>query len=328
MVGFCACAIGQMLCWLWLGLAGSFLTVLLVLRVPRLKAPTGSASFGFPICFQDLLRYGKTKGGCGERPAWLKTFDVPKRWFYHFYILSVLWNGFLLQSLIQSLFLSWPFTIWLQNLLDILDGTWQNQNMDAHITGHDSETMSALLVCLFIWLNSCRRLWECLYISVFSGGAIHIVQYCFGHCYYVLLGLTVMCQVPTEVREGKGSRLTISWYHILGLLMFIWASVHQHRCHVILANLRKTKSGKVVNMDHRIPFGDWFEMVSCPHYFAELLIYISMAVTFGLKNFSWWLVVMYVFFNQAVSAVLCHEYYQSNFKHYPTCRKAYIPFLF
>uniref|UniRef100_A0A6J0TPY4 Polyprenal reductase n=1 Tax=Pogona vitticeps TaxID=103695 RepID=A0A6J0TPY4_9SAUR len=263
MVGFCACAIGQMLCWLWLGLAGSFLTVLLVLRVPRLKAPTGSASFGFPICFQDLLRYGKTKGGCGERPAWLKTFDVPKRWFYHFYILSVLWNGFLLQSLIQSLFLSWPFTIWLQNLLDILDGTWQNQNMDAHITGH-----------------------------------------------------------------GKGSRLTISWYHILGLLMFIWASVHQHRCHVILANLRKTKSGKVVNMDHRIPFGDWFEMVSCPHYFAELLIYISMAVTFGLKNFSWWLVVMYVFFNQAVSAVLCHEYYQSNFKHYPTCRKAYIPFLF
>ena len=81
-------------------------------------------------------------------------------------------------------------------------------------------------------------------------------------------------------------------------------------------------------MGHRIPFGDWFEMVSCPHYFAELLIYISMAVTFGLKNFSWWLVVMYVFFNQAVSAVLCHEYYQSNFQHYPTCRKAYIPFLF
>lgn len=43
---------------------------------------------------------------------------------------------------------------------------------------------------------------------------------------------------------GKGSQLTVCWYHTLGLLMFIWASVHQHRCLVILANLRKNKSGK------------------------------------------------------------------------------------
>ncbi|KAH0616188.1 hypothetical protein JD844_027125 [Phrynosoma platyrhinos] len=208
------------------------------------------------------------------------------------------------------------------------------------------ESLSAFLVCLFVWLNSCRRLSECLHISVFSEGVIHIVQYCFGLCYYVLVGLTVLCQVPANVREdievllyatlkytlflsnpGKGPQLAISWYHAVGLLMFIWASFHQHRCHVILANLRKNKSGKVVNLDHSIPFGDWFEMVSCPHYFAELLIYISMAITFGYKNVTWWLVVMYVFFNQAVSAVLCHEYYQSNFKQYPKCRKAYIPFL-
>lgn len=97
-------------------------------------------------------------------------------------------------------------------------------------------------------------------------------------------------------------------------------------------SVRKTNhcalfAGKVVNLDHRIPFGDWFEMVSCPHYFAELLIYLSMAITFGFNNLTWWLVVMYVLFNQAVSALLCHEFYQSNFKYYPKCRKAYLPFL-
>ncbi|KAJ7326707.1 hypothetical protein JRQ81_016466, partial [Phrynocephalus forsythii] len=323
-----ACAVDQMLCWLWLGLAACFLAVLLALQLPQLKIPAGSSSFGFAVCFQDLLRYGKTKSGWGQRPAWLQTFDVPKRWFCHFYILSVLWNGFLLLLFIQSLLLSWPFPVWLQHMVGFLDGTWESQDVNAPIARQDGETLSALLVCLFVWLNSLRRLRECLYISVFSGGVIHIIQYCFGHCYYVLVGLTVMCQVPADVREGKGSWLTVCWYHISGSLMFIWASVHQHRCHVILANLRKNKSGKVVNMDHRIPFGDWFEVVSCPHYFAELLIYLSMAVTFGLKNVSWWLVVTYVFFNQAVSAVLCHEYYQSKFQHYPKCRKAYLPFIF
>ncbi|XP_053112945.1 polyprenol reductase isoform X2 [Hemicordylus capensis] len=242
------------------------------------------------------------------------------QWFYHFYVVSVFWNGFLLLLVIQSLLGSWPFPIWLQDLLRILDRASQDRN-------EGGEFLSAFLVCLFVWLNSCRRLRECLHISVFSAGVIHIVQYLFGLCYYVLVGLTVLCQMPASVREGKDQPMIVHWYHALGLLMFVWASIHQHKCHVILANLRKNKSGKVVHLDHSIPFGDWFEMVSCPHYFAELLIYVSMAVTFGFNNLTWWLVVMYVFFNQAVSAVLCHKFYLSNFKHYPKCRKAYIPYL-
>lgn len=39
--------------------------------------------------------------------------------------------------------------------------------------------------------------------------------------------------------------MQIYWYHIIGIVMYVWASLHQHRCLVILANLRKSKSGKV-----------------------------------------------------------------------------------
>lgn len=38
---------------------------------------------------------------------------------------------------------------------------------------------------------------------MFSDGVIHIVQYCFGLGYYVAVGSTVLCQVPTKVRNGK-----------------------------------------------------------------------------------------------------------------------------
>ncbi|XP_062991796.1 polyprenol reductase isoform X1 [Elgaria multicarinata webbii] len=308
----------------WLILAACFLAALLALRLPQLKPPPGSASLSLAGIFQDLIRYGKTKTGCGQRSVRLQIFDVPKRWFTHFYVVSVTWNGFLLLLLILSLPASWSFPIWLQDLLSVLNGILYDLK-DSSANG--GECSSAFLVCLLVWLNSCRRLRECLHISVFSSGVLHLVQYCFGLCYYVLVGLTVISQVPANVREGKAYQLTVCWYHVLGLLMFIWASLHQHRCHVILANLRKNKSGNVVHLNHSIPFGDWFEMVSGPHYLAELLIYISMAVTFGLNNFTWWLVVAYVVFSQALSAVLSHEYYLRNFKDYPKCRKAYIPFL-
>lgn len=87
-------------------------------------------------------------------------------------------------------------------------------------------------------------------------------------------------------------------------------------------------AGKVVSLSHSVPFGDWFESVSCPHYFAELLIYVSMAITLGIHNVTWWCVVMYVLFNQALAAVLCHEFYQKSFSSYPKHRKAFIPFVF
>lgn len=53
--------------------------------------------------------------------------------------------------------------------------------------------LSTLLVQLLLCVHSLRRLLECLFISVFSDGAIHLVQYLFGLGYYIILGLTVLC---------------------------------------------------------------------------------------------------------------------------------------
>ncbi|XP_004396322.1 polyprenal reductase [Callorhinus ursinus] len=301
---------------LWLTLTAAFLLTLLLQLVPPGLLP-GCA------LFQDLIRYGKTKFEGPSRPAACRVFDVPKRYFSHFYIISVLWNGFLLWHLTQSLFLGVPFPNWLHGLLRIL-GAAQFQGGEL--------ALSAFLVLVFLWLHSLRRLFECFYVSVFSNAVIHVVQYCFGLVYYVLTGLTVLTQVPMDGRNvyviGKNLLMQARWFHILGMLMFIWSSVHQYKCHVILGNLRKNKAGVVIHCNHRIPFGDWFEYVSSPNYLAELMIYISMAVTFGFHNLTWWLVVTYVFFSQALSAFLSHKFYKSKFVSYPKHRKAFLPFLF
>ncbi|XP_040527425.1 polyprenol reductase isoform X2 [Gallus gallus] len=275
----------------WALLAAAFL-LLLLLHQAQARRPGGGTDVASAF-FQDLIRYGKTKRG-GQQAAWLHRLQVPKRWFTHFYVVSILWNGFLLIRLFQAQFLGASLPPWIQIFHSAFGRDLQDQNTD-------SESFSALLVLLLLWLHSFQRLAECLYTSVFSNGVIHIVQYCFGLGYYLAVGSTVLCQVPTNVRNGKGLSVHIFWYHIIGVAMYFWASLHQHRCLVILANLRKSKS--------------------------ELLIYISMAITFGFHNVTWWFVVLYVFFNQTLAAVLCHEFYQEKFTSYPKHRKAFIPFI-
>lgn len=53
--------------------------------------------------------------------------------------------------------------------------------------------LSTVLVQLLLCVHSLRRLLECLFVSVFSDGAMHLVQYLFGLGYYIVLGLTVLC---------------------------------------------------------------------------------------------------------------------------------------
>lgn len=76
-----------------------------------------------------------------------------------------------------------------------------------------------------------------------------------------------------------------------------------------------------------MPNGGCFELVSCPHYLAELLIYVSLSLVAGGLSLTWWLVVLYVFFNQALAALLCHDHYIDKYPSYPARRKAFIPFV-
>ncbi|XP_069487745.1 polyprenal reductase isoform X2 [Ambystoma mexicanum] len=262
--------------WIWLLLAMTFMLGLLL----HCAVSPRALPVLFQDIFQDLIRYGKARSGrdC-PRLSWMQHFFVPKRWFFQFYLISVIWNGFLLVVLIRTLFFGYNGFAWLKVLVNVLNGEPRDQ-----ISGGE---FSAFMVLVLLWINSVRRLIECLFISVFSEGMIHLIHYSFGLVYYVLLGFTVLCQAPFHGRNGE-----------------------------------------VINVVHSVPYRDWFERVSCPHYFAELLIYIALGVIFGIQNYTWCLVVMYVFFSQALEAVLSHEYYLQKFDTYPKHRKAFIPFIF
>uniref|UniRef100_A0A8C1X5B1 Polyprenal reductase n=1 Tax=Cyprinus carpio TaxID=7962 RepID=A0A8C1X5B1_CYPCA len=165
--------------------------------------------------FQDLIRYGKTKEDI-KRPNWQLVFDVSRRCFYHFYAVSVMWNGLLLLfSLRLSLI--------------------------------DQELLGKVLNNVFSLP---------LHLSFSNNGNqfVTIVK-------------------PTYQPKLPGSLFNqLTWHQVIGTLLFIWAALLQNRSLSLLA-----KMSKVETQAHKMLCGGWF-MVSCPHYLAELLIYVAMRV--------------------------------------------------
>lgn len=94
------------------------------------------------------------------------------------------------------------------------------------------------------------------------------------------------------------------------------------------SNVFLLASGEVTTYQHHIPRGGWFELVSCPHYFMEVLIYTAMGMVAGLSHYTLWSVVIFVYVNQIVAAKISHEWYKKTFKDYPKERTALIPYIF
>ncbi|KAM8888215.1 polyprenal reductase isoform 2-T2 [Synchiropus picturatus] len=295
---------------IWSVLALSFLVAFVLHKLSVLLPPSYQKS-RLHVFFQDLIRYGKTKETL-TRDSWLRAFDVPKRWFWHFYFVSVVWNG----CLLVLTFHNQSYPKWLSSLCNVLGST---PNANTH-------SLSTFLVQFLIWIHSLRRLLECLVVSVFSHGSMHMAQYLFGVGYYIILGLTVLSS-DQQTKGGGPMPSLLHWYHVIGIVLFVVASWLQHQCMVLLAGLRTGKSGLVETLAHKVPHGGLFDWVSCPHYLAELLIYTSFSIIYGGQSLTCWLVVLYVFFNQALAAQLCHELYITKYKYYPRNRRAFIPFL-
>uniref|UniRef100_H2YW54 Polyprenal reductase n=1 Tax=Ciona savignyi TaxID=51511 RepID=H2YW54_CIOSA len=205
-----------------------------------------------------LTEYGKTS-------TTARNFDVPKSYFTHYYILATIWNSLCLITISRLCF-------------GLLKWNWIASLFSMHRTENVSGDKLSLLICMFmITVHSMKRLYECFFVSVFSNKAkMGIVQYIWGNLYYILLAPTMISEsLPlNELPFGK-----FQLRHFTGIIIFLIASFYHHQSHIILANMRKT--GSIKKDAHGIPEGGLFRLVSCPHYFAEVLVYIAIMVILG-----------------------------------------------
>jgi protein-S-isoprenylcysteine O-methyltransferase Ste14 len=119
-----------------------------------------------------------------------------------------------------------------------------------------------------------------------------------------------------------GSRYDTGWLltpqFILGSSLFIIGFVINRYADNTLRGLRK--EGET---GYKIPYGGFYEYISCPNYFGEILEWFGWAIA----TWSWagLAFAIWTFANLAPRAHAHHKWYHQNFKDYPVERKALVP---
>nr|KJB17675.1 hypothetical protein B456_003G010800 [Gossypium raimondii] len=248
-------------------------------------------------------------------PSSSHRFTVPQSFFLHFYLLALIWTTTLLM------------------------GTWFN-------------VWKAVFLLLLMEIHVLRRLYETFQVFNYSPSArMHIVGYLTGIYFYTAapLSLCTFCVLEAfnfaadQVAEFKveGQEMVpitdfdlwgymkpltrLGWCQWTGAVIFAWGWFHQLRCHAILGSLRERgdRTGEYV-----IPHGDWFEVVSSPHYLSEMILYAGLLVASGGTDFTIWLLLGFVVANLVFAAAETHRWYLRKFENYPRNRRAILPFVY
>ncbi|KAE8715665.1 Polyprenol reductase 1 [Hibiscus syriacus] len=303
--------------------------------------------------FHSLLQAYAKRGKI--MPSSSNRFTVPQSFFLHFYLLGLVWTTTLLMGIWYFAYKVAPLGSEPLSFVSQLTG-------GSHVFFlHKSRFTTAearfnvwksVFLLLLMEIHVLRRLYETRHVFNYSSSArMHIVGYLTGIYYYTAapLSLCTFCaleafnfaadQVVEFKVEGQ-EMLSITDFDLWGYVkpitglgrcqwagasIFAWGWFHQFCCHAILGSLRERGDRTA---EYIIPRGDWFEVVSSPHYLAEMIIYAGLLVASGGTDITIWLLLGFVVANLAFSAAETHRWYLQKFEDYPRNRWAILPFVY
>lgn len=288
-----------------------------------------------------------------------KRFTVPQNFFCHFYVVAVVWTTLLLVTTWMYAYKMVPL-----NVDPFLYPTFASRfTGGSHIISwrkspavpiaYRYSVWRSVFLLLLMEVQVVRRLIETIYVFKYSSSArMHIFGYLTGLFFYTAAPLSLCCNNVLEVYKfslnevaefivkGKknslqdlefdwyefiSSLMRLGWLQWIGAAIFFWGWIHQQRCHDILGSLREHSEQ---DDEYVIPHGDWFKIVSSPHYLAEIVIYAGLVIVSGGADLTIWLLFGFVVSNLVFAAAETHRWYRQKFENYPKNRLAIIPFLY
>ncbi|XP_073821496.1 polyprenal reductase-like [Musca autumnalis] len=189
-----------------------------------------------------------------------------------------------------------------------------------------------LVVTLLMGLQCLRRAYETAFIQIFSRNSrLDIKHYCLSNFYYILIMPLLVANAEGFIGDSSPSPINFSKLSVIqyiSIVVYLFCWWQQYQSNLILIRLRKNfDTGKQITEKHLLPKGGYFELISSPHMFFEIGLYVSLLFGFFVSNVTWWIVVVFVLSNQIYSGLQTHIWYMDNFKNYPRNRKAILPFI-
>ncbi|KAL9271715.1 Polyprenol reductase 2-like protein, partial [Drosera capensis] len=277
------------------------------------------------------------------------SLTVPQKYFTHFYVVAVVWTSLLILT-------AWSYA---REMPALVSGSFYSDGIGGSTIGSQSYSIQepysnsvdysylvfkSVFLLLLMEVQALRRLYESVHVFRYNNSArMHILAY------FTAGPLSLCCksvpqlstfaanQAAKFLNEGKNQLQSrefglwdylpllteLGWSQRIGAAIFFWGSIHQWRCHAILGKLRQ---GKEHADNYAIPYGDWFDMVSSPHYLAEIVIYAGILVASGGTDLTVWLLFVFVVANLSFAAAATHRWYRGKFDDYPRNRYAIIPY--
>ncbi|EOA32965.1 hypothetical protein CARUB_v10016295mg [Capsella rubella] len=285
-------------------------------------------------------------------------FTIPQKCFAHFYVIGVVWTTLLLAA-------TWLYAC---EMAPLSSEEFQLSDIASHLTGgshvfsfhkshmtpveHRFKVWRAVFLLILMEIHVLRRLIESIYVFKYSPTArMHILGYFAGLFFYVTAPLSLCSNIAPEVARFVGNQVAefiangkshtsapeinlifcisplmkLGYPQLIGGVIFLWGWIHQRRCHAILGSLRENPSQA---REYIIPYGDWFGIVSCPHFLAEIVSYAGLLIASGGTDISIWLLFGFVAANLTYAAGETHRWYLRKFENYPTNRDAIFPHVY
>ncbi|VUZ43491.1 unnamed protein product, partial [Hymenolepis diminuta] len=210
---------------------------------------------------------------------------VPKRWFCHFYFTSV--------------FVS--FTT-------LLTSITHKDNLPTEI---------ALLV---VAIQAAKRLYENLFVQIFSESVMSVTHYFVGHYFYLTMPLSIYWSGKSAQNKGY---FMMGFYFICSMIVIMLQ-------HIVVLQLADTRRNvpKDERNTYRLPTGYMFAHVTCPHFALEISLYAIIHLILGLRRLPFTATFIFILSNQLCSGMLNHMWYQRNYPEFARSRNIIIPFVF
>ncbi|OQE30164.1 hypothetical protein PENFLA_c003G09286 [Penicillium flavigenum] len=189
---------------------------------------------------------------------YLATWQVPHSYFTHFYVASVLSSVFWVAQLLSR-------GVVFQAIASRVSEDHQR---------HSMSLTQLVICCVLLAVQGSRRLWECFVFSKSSSSQMWFMHWLLGLAFYLAAGVAIWI-------EGSGTLLTenLSIAHLqmtnapslrtfFLVPLFLVASGLQHDSHHYLYSLKK----------YTLPEHPMFRGIVCPHYGAECVVYLSLAL--------------------------------------------------
>ncbi|AEO70655.1 uncharacterized protein THITE_2122302 [Thermothielavioides terrestris NRRL 8126] len=262
---------------------------------------------------------GAGGGGARKQPATAVAIAVPSRvsvphsWFISFYYTSVLLSAF------------WAHQLSTRGAIAMRLVRWQ-----AAAGGPSMTVTQVALLWAMMLFQGLRRLLECVLVMKLSAKSTMWVMYWVAaEGFYLCMSISVWIEGSGAILETPDPVAALDPLSIanartaIALVFFLSGALLQNQSHRHLASLEK----------YSLPSAGMFKYIICPHYTAECLVYLGLALAAApegrVLNTTLLAALLFTFTNLAISAKTTRDWYSEKFGADKVAKKWNIlPFVF